>query len=120
MTEEILQNQTPQTTAENPQEQTVNPYLPPVFERTVTFKDHTVLLSRAGHNETTDELWIWPDEPLTFPEAFLIFSDPEKTDHIRVDYSAMEYQEFDHYTRLTAIQENAAGKLSIRLTKPRS
>lgn len=120
MTEEIQQNQTPQTEEENQQNQTVNPYLPPVFIQIVTFKDGTVLEARAGYNETTDELWVWSDEPLSFGEAFLIFSDPLKTDHIRVDYSAMDYREFDHYSRLSAIQENMAGKLSIRLTKQRS
>lgn len=92
-------------------------YLPENFDPIVTFKDGTVIKARCGYNEVTDELWIWPANEMTFSEAAILFSDPLKTDHIRVDYSAMEYDGYDGYTRLKTITMDAAGKLSVRLIK---
>ena len=90
-------------------------YLPPVFIPIVTFKDGSIIHAKAGYNPSTNNLWIFPSEPMTFSEAANLFSQSSKTDHIRIDHSAIESEEYDHYTRLDTIKEESQGLLAIRL-----
>ena len=93
-------------------------YLPPQFTPTVEFKDGSFIYAKAGFNSTSDELWIWLIEYMSVANAVEIFSDnPSKTDHIRVNHSQSESEEFDNYTHLISIQENAVGDLAIRLKR---
>ena len=90
-------------------------YLPKDFTPRITFKDDTTLDAKAGFNYIANEIWIWPLDSMTFSEASSLFSNQSKTDYIRVDHSASEYEEFNHYTHLKTIQENPNGSLSICL-----
>lgn len=90
-------------------------YLPNAFEPMITFKDNSTLKARGSYNNIMDELWINMTEPLTFEQATAIFTDKSKTDSIRVDYSAIEYRIFEHYTHIITINENQPGLLSVRL-----
>ena len=92
-------------------------YLPPTFDPIITLKDGSVIKARLGYNNIFDDIWIWPYEEMTIVYAVSIFTDINKTDHIRADHSAMEHEEFDHYTRLVAVQEDHSGNLAIRLMK---
>lgn len=92
-------------------------YLPKPFIPTVTFKDGSVIQARGGINKVTDELWIYPSDGMTFGEAYNLFSNFNKTDSIRIDHSAIQYDTADHYTRLVGIMENPPGQLAIRLRK---
>lgn len=92
-------------------------YLPKQFTPTVTFKDGTKLNAKAGFNITANELWVWPSDPMDFAEASALFTDVSKTDSIRIDHSAIEYEIHEHYTHLKTIQETTPGMLSIRLTR---
>ena len=92
-------------------------YLPDPFQQIITLKDNTVLNGRGALNEITDELFLWPKDLTSFVDATAIFTDPNKTDHIRVDYSRVEYNEYDGYTRLYGVMSDPQGKLTIRLRK---
>lgn len=95
-------------------------YLPKPFQKIITLKDNTILNGYGALAEATDDLFIWPDPPMTIPEATVIFSDASKIDHIRVDYSEIESKEFDGYSDLISVGKNTLNKLAIRLRKPRS
>ena len=84
------------------------------FQQTVTLADDTVLNGYAGLNEQAGDLWVWLDEGTDMITAFQAFSDPEKTAHISTDLTAEVHQEFDGYTKLALIREDA-GKVTIRL-----
>lgn len=92
-------------------------YLPDPFQQTVTLKDGTILNGRGALNDITDDLFIWPEDVMSFVDATMIFSDANKTNHIRIDYSKIEYNEYDGYTRLYGITSDPTGKLTIRLRK---
>lgn len=86
------------------------------FQQTITLADETKVNGYAGLNEVTDELWVWLDEDTDMETAFRLFYDPSKTIRIRTDLTETIWQEYEDYTHMNLIREDA-GKVSLRLKK---
>lgn len=93
-------------------------YLPEPFQPIITLKDGTVINGSGALNELTDDLFLWPDNGLTMVDAITIFTDISKTDHIKADYSKIESNEFDGYTKLVGVAIDRIDKMTVRLRKP--
>lgn len=86
------------------------------FQQTITLADDTKLNGSAGLNDVAGELWIWLDEDTDMASAFRTFYDPSKTIRLRTELAEGVFQEFEGYTHMTLIREDA-GKISLRLKK---
>ena len=97
-----------------------NPYLPEEYTPTVVFQDGTELEGTGSRNEVMDEVWYWfDDSKYTIPGLTMIFSDPEKTQHVTVNATAKEQLHYDGYTDLaTIMHEKLAKEIRVRMKKP--
>lgn len=86
------------------------------FQKTVTLADETKVNGYAGLNEVMDEVWVWLDEDTDMATAFQLFTDPLKTIRLRTDLTDEIWQEYEGYTHMNLIREDA-GKVSLRLKK---
>ena len=69
----------------------------------------------GGGGENGSRLWIFGLH-MTIQEAMSIFSDPSKTNHIKIIYPIPPDMEYDGYTTLTAVV-NEDGETRVRLEK---
>lgn len=86
------------------------------FVKTVTLADETRVNGFAALNGVLDELWVYLDADTDMATAFQMFSDPSKTIRLRTDLTETIWQEWEGYTHMNLIREDA-GKVSIRLKK---
>lgn len=90
--------------------------MPEEFQKTVTLADETKVNGYAGLNEVVDEVWVWLDDDTDMTSAFNLFIDPSKTIRLRTDLTESIWQEYEGYTHMNLIREDA-GKVSLRLKK---
>lgn len=83
-----------------------NEYEPKPFEKTLILADGTVLEGSGAAIDSKRKLWLWTKRKYSMAEIFALFSDPEKTANIRVDYSEISSETFEGYTHLSSVQEN--------------
>lgn len=86
------------------------------FQQTVTFADGTIKNGNAALNEIVDELWIYITDDMSILDACTLLCDTEKTQSISTCIAEGLVLDFDGYTVLTLVRQDA-GTISARLKK---
>lgn len=108
----------PSDEIESEEQHLTDPWYFPQFTHTVVLADETTLNGSAALDADADCLWIWLDEGPTLAEAFMTFSDPEKTKTVISHTTSMETYSWEGYTEVGLIKI-INGQVTIQLKKER-
>ena len=84
----------------------------------IKFADESEIEADASISMSNDELWIWTRNPMEISEAATLFGNENKTSVIVYMQSSEHSTVFNGYTRMTVLQMNPNGTVSVRLNKP--
>lgn len=92
---------------------------PKIYEKTILFADDTILKGHCQLSSISDELWVFPaDHSLGYMDLIQIFTNTDKTETITCNESETERKIYVGYTRVSSINSDTKGEITICLTKP--